>query len=257
MLLAAVDNVAGEAWLHQGGSGRCRQDSAAARQAIARITSGVDILSFDSMSLLTRIFLYQVAGAGQKPATAFSGVRHKTGRIARFVAQTRNGFARLAVPIDLGPPDRMQAIDIATSDSARVCDGSEMKAGIQTQHQRFVCQACYPARSMAYPRVGQNWPAQVGQNSIALPIVPSLSPQVRCRAVPETIARQSNRFSLETARLRGYQMSSRSVGAAARFGERLDYPQVLDGLLARRARDSVLAALRRQEAPKPAQLFMP
>ncbi len=241
--------MAGEAWLHQGGSGRCRQDSAAARQAIARITSGVDILSFDSMSLLTRIFLYQVAGAGQKPATAFSGVRHKTGRIARFVAQTRNGFARLAVPIDLGPPDRMQAIDIATSDSARVCDGSEMKAGIQTQHQRFVCQACYPARSMAYPRVGQNWPAQVGQNSIALPIVPSLSPQVRCRAVPETIARQSNRFSLETARLRGYQMSSRSVGAAARFGERLDHPHVLDGLLARRARDSVLAALRRQEAP--------
>ena len=44
------------------------------------------------------------------------GVRHRTGRIARFAAQTRNGSARLPVPIDLGALGRTQAIDIAMGD---------------------------------------------------------------------------------------------------------------------------------------------
>ncbi len=43
----------------------------------------------------------------------FQGVRHRTGRIARFVARTGNSFARLPVPIDLGPLGRKQIIDVA------------------------------------------------------------------------------------------------------------------------------------------------
>jgi hypothetical protein len=42
-----------------------------------------------------------------------TGVRHRTGRIARFVARIGNSFARLPVPIDLGPLGRKQTIDIA------------------------------------------------------------------------------------------------------------------------------------------------
>jgi hypothetical protein len=45
-----------------------------------------------------------------------SGARHRTGRIARFAARTRNILARQPVPIDLDPPDRMQTIDIVTGD---------------------------------------------------------------------------------------------------------------------------------------------
>ncbi len=39
---------------------------------------------------------------GDGPPQIKLGVRHRTGRIARFSAQTRNGSARLPVPIDLG-----------------------------------------------------------------------------------------------------------------------------------------------------------
>ena len=44
---------------------------------------------------------------------ARQGVRHRTGRIARFEARTGNSSPRLRVPIDLGSHGLVQRIDIA------------------------------------------------------------------------------------------------------------------------------------------------
>ena len=44
-------------------------------------------------------------------ANGVLGSRHRTGRIARFTAQTGNIGDRLPVPIDLVPPDLVQPVD--------------------------------------------------------------------------------------------------------------------------------------------------